>query len=181
MKKTIASFIAILSVILVYGQSNSEIKCRKWKPSSFCDVPNAINLPNIFNMVETYEETIDCKTFDDNVISDDSTILVGVWITFPRSMGAEINLADNFKNISLISKTSGDTLHPGGILLPNLHKDENPAKCMYLSPTSLFKKYSLKYGSKKTCDLIMIFLYAEVGDKIIVDNLLQTEITFIKH
>jgi hypothetical protein len=132
-------------------------------------------------MEETYEQTISCKTFDDNIILGDSTILVGVWITFPGSLGAEINLAANFENISLISKQNGDTLHPGGILLPNLHKDENHEKYMYLSPGSMFKKYLLKYGSKKTCDLIMIFFNAEVGDRIIVKNLLQTEITSITH
>ena len=170
MKKTVLSLLALILGMLVYGQSNSDIKCRIWKPASFHNYPDSVNLPINFKLEDTYEVSVSWRTLDAN------QTLKGVWITFPRSMGAEINLLDEFENISLINKASGATLHPIAILLPNMNDEGNAEKFIYLSPDTRAKKYQMKYGMKKKCDFIMIFRNADIGNKVIVGELLQTEI-----
>ena len=96
MKKIQLIILAIVITVITYAQTNSNIKCRIWKPQSFCDIPDS--LTGIWGIY--------CRQCSWNPINcseiDKMGNMTGVWLTIPTNNGSRFKLKNEFKNISLI-------------------------------------------------------------------------------
>jgi len=170
MKKYLILSIVVCITIITSAQTNSNIKCRIWKPQSFCNIPDS--LTGIWGIY--------CRQCSWNPINcseiDKMGNMTGVWLTIPINNGRRFMLKNEFKNISLIKKIDGKKIHPYAILdFFNYEKNGNPNEQKYIISIKA-KRFFVKLKNDKKFDLILIFPNAEKGDKIIIDKYLETEI-----
>lgn len=166
--------IILFSFCLTFGtiaQKVSIVKCKIWKPESFCTFPDSLKTSGTFCLDCTWKNKT-CKQIDKK------KRLIGVWITFTAENDTSFILANKFKNISLVRKNNKKILHPFAFLHWDQIYVDHKLIFEYIYMTYIRSKhYFLTFKTKVDVDIILIFPYAEEGDKIIIDNFLQAEIT----
>lgn len=171
MKRITIILISIYISIGTFAQKVSIEKCKIWKPASFCTIPDSLKSTGAFCMDCTWKEKT-CKQIDKN------KGLVGIWITFISESDTSFKLDNKFGNISVIKKKSQKAIHPYAFLNWGEYYSDHKMNFGYQYMTYLkSKNYFLTFKSKEKVDVIFIFRGAEKGDKIIIDNFLQAEIT----
>ena len=148
-----------------FSQSKSVIKCSIWKPTSFCNIPDSLNLPS-WRADNLTIESVQCEQLDKK------NNLIGVWIKLSKKDGSSFLLESNFKNISLVKKNNQEKISPEAILWNLAYSDKHG----YISSNFKTNSFKAKFGTHKNIDLIIIFTNAEKGDKIIIDNFVEAEI-----
>ena len=150
-----------------FGQTREVVKCRIWKTKSYCILPPAVNVPSHATYpIGVSSSSILCGELDKQNV-------VGVWLTIRDKDVSKLLLKNNYSNITLIRKDTEETLHPVAYL-NRVGKEGNP---QYLSGKSSFGGgcvYELK--PKERYDIFILFETAEVGDKLIIEDFLETEI-----
>jgi len=128
-----------------------------WKTKSYCDLPKpAFDLR--IDMTECDFDTISCYE------TAHKTNLVGVWITVILNKKTKFNLETQFKNVSLIKNLDGSSVHPSILGFDGFSFMKN------------LKAESFVAHVKNKLNIFVFFPEAKVGDKIIIDNFIQTEI-----
>ncbi len=170
MKKIFITLIALVMTMAVFGQTKEIIKCRIWKTKSFCTLPDSVNVPGAVNYSNTYIKGLSCSDLDKK------ENLVGVWVTFQGKNLTMLSLTSHYENITLVRKNTQEKIHPYAYMERSkpIEKDGKP---QYNSKESTIGtcKYELK--PNKRYDVFIIFEAGQVGDKLIIDNFLETEIT----
>jgi len=166
------SFILLL-LLLSFGaftQEKNETNCRIWKPDNLCDFPDSLNIPQRWSCSSCYWTYKNCKEFDINTWT-------GVWLTFTKETDSTFSLRSHYKNISLVNKNTKKVIHPKAIVwYPIFNKNPN---CLpeYMPKSLRAMKFTVNFIPKEKVDLILIFEKAEKGDKLIIDDFIETEIT----
>lgn len=167
MNKIIIILILTLMSQNTFAQSKSVINCEIWQPNSFCDIPDSlITLPRIIKAKSAFVKTIDCEEL--NKVEN----LKAVWLTLTTKDGASFMFESNFENISLIKSNAENKIHPYAILWD----DSFSSELCYISSDFKTNNYKSKFSFQKKIDLILLFIDAEKGDKIIIDNFIKAEI-----
>lgn len=171
MRNIVLSLIGLFLVINLFAQESKDIKCRIWRPRSYCEMPDSLTGFNSLNCIFCNEDNISCS--DINKMG----FVTAVWITIPVEYGNHFKIKSGFKNISLIKKSDGKIVHPAAIKLSYNNKYKNRFEEKYLSSNIkvFWMNYHLDKNLKKF-DLILIFPSAEKGDKIVFDHYFKTEI-----
>ena len=167
MKKIPTSLVLILITITIFAQPKDNVKCRIWKPASFCDFPEPINFPERIMVISGIQQTAPCE------LIDKTNNLVGIWVTFPKGEVSKLNLTNGFKNIKLVGKNLRDTIYPNSLIMRDNSYLTLREYC-YLSSNTKAEDCYMMLGDKKEYELIMLFKQAEIGDKLIIDNFLES-------
>jgi hypothetical protein len=171
MKRITIFFFSIFLIIGSFAQKVSIEKCKIWKPASFCTIPDSLKSTGAFCMDCTWREKT-CKQIDKK------KGLVGIWITFTSESDTSFQLKNNFSNVSVIKKNSQKAIRPYALLNWGEYYSHHRMNFGYQYMTYLrSKNYFLTFKSKAKVDVIFIFRGVEKGDKIIINNFLQAEIT----
>jgi len=170
MKRLFIVLIFFSVTISVFGQPREVVKCRIWKTKSFCQLPNAVSVP------ETAKYSVGASVSNISCSELDKQNLVGVWVTIREKNVSELRLKNNFSNIRLIRKDTEEALFPIAYVSRSkpIGKEGNP---QYLSNKSTFGGeciYELK--PKERYDIFILFESVEVGDKLVIDNFLEAVI-----
>lgn len=173
MKKILLVALLYNLSISFYGQNSINSKIEIWQPSSFCNIPETINIDYRISCKECSWDYIDCAKLDKKKLKS-------VIITFNSKKDSTFNFTTKFENIYLISKESGKKIHPCSILMADKEVliDEDNIQFVQAYMTNKFKanKYVLAFDLDKDYNLILLFDAANVGDTIIVENFIQNEI-----
>ena len=163
-------FFIILTMSLwansVFGQTKEIITCRIWKTESFCTLPASANVPSGVFYDSASMRVVSCDKLDEKN-------LVGVWVTFQGINRDGLPLKNQYKSISLIRKKTKEVLHPVAYMERADHARYTP---VFMSNESVFEKCVFELKPKEKYDLFIIFETAEVGDKLIIENFLETVI-----
>ena len=172
MKKISLLIIAIIIAVASNAQTNSDIKCRLWKPKSYCDIPDTLtSVSNSICQVCIMNE-LSCSGIDS--LKDKA----GVWLTIPSKYGSSFKIKSRFKNISLVKKSNCKKNHPCAILnfYDTNYKKKYKKNIGYISKVLKAIGFTVYLKNDSKVDLILIFPEAEIGDKIIIKNYIQAEI-----
>jgi hypothetical protein len=168
MKKIIITLTAVVMSIASFGQNDSTVTGHIWKPKSFCQLPESINVHGGINYSYASIRGISCQELD-------TMKSTGVWVTFQGKNVSELHMTSHYENISLISMDGKNIVHPIAYL--ERAKSSYNGEPEYAYYTSTAEVYYFSLEPKKKYDLFIIFKDAKVGDKIIIDNFLETIIT----
>ena len=172
MKKGLLIVVLSFFTVAAFGQAREIIKCRIWKPKSFCEIPNTVNIPeNAKFSVGVSITNMQCSELDKmkNVMA--------IWVTVREKNVNELRLKDNFNNVRLIRKESGDTLQPIAYMSRSKPAGKAEGNPQYLSSKSSFGGecvYELK--PRERYDLFIVFETVEAGDKLIIDDFFEAEV-----
>jgi len=169
MKKIIITLTAVVMTIAVFGQTESIVKCSIWKPKSYCQLPDSISYFKGLNFSNASMVGISCRQLDT------MHNCVGVRVTFQDKNVSSLDMKSHYENISLVINNGKQTIHPIAFL-------ENPKSNYnglpeYMDNTSTADKYNIALEPRKRYDLFIIFSSASIGDKLIIENFLETKIT----
>ncbi len=165
----------------VIGNGMTEEPKVYYTTSPFKASPNAKSFlwqPSSFNHnVEVVRGTLraDCNSCDFNYISGaqlDGKNYKGVWMHVTRDKKIKFKLETSLKNISLI-RTEGNkcvAVHPLAIGIGGPEKNGNNWE--YLS--NKFKTNGVTYTFGDHIDFYFIFEDARAGDKLVIDNFVET-------
>jgi len=174
----IKRFYALLFIFILtcpaFAQNSNDINCKIWKPESFCQIPESVNIPcYIFGKDCTWNFKT-CREIDKE------NDLTGIWITFVKSPDSTFVLEDKFQNISLVKKNGENKIHPKAILWYNRHEtpvdNDNETVLEYMTSDFKAKEYKVTFKPGEKTDLILLFREAEEGDEIIIDDFLTSKI-----
>jgi hypothetical protein len=170
MKNICLIFILTFLSAISFAQKNSVLKCKIWKPESFCNLPDSLNIPM---SITGRNCTWDFKTCEE---INKEGLLTGVWLSFKRVSDSCFFLESKYKNISLVKKSNKEVVHPSAILWFNSHDlDNNNCKAGFEYMTVFkVKYYKVNFKPKEKTDMILLFREAENGDEIIIDDFIQT-------
>ena len=154
--------ILIMSLMqtLSSAQSISDIKCKLWDYKRLFDVPDSVYLAD---KLVAYNAEITIKYFDE---FDKQANTKCIWLTFYNNKKYKLHMQSDFANIKLVTKSSGNIIHPIALL---------KSKKNFITELKA-KKFVYTLNARRTVHVVMLFDNAEEGDKIIIDNLLETEI-----
>ncbi|OFX29113.1 MAG: hypothetical protein A2X08_01385 [Bacteroidetes bacterium GWA2_32_17] len=145
---------------LTLAQNKTEIECKIWNPNSFCVIPDSIYLADRVFAIHSEWKEDKCEHIDS------LKNLTGVWLTFNIKKGCSLSFKTNFDNIKLIKKGSGQKV--GLFAIYTSRK--------YFMTSIKAKKFTYHLKTGRKIDIIMLFPQAEKGDKIIIDDFIETEI-----
>ena len=170
MKKIIITLTAVIMTISAFAQTSEIVKCRIWKPKSFCTLPDSVNVPGAVNYSDTYLVGVSCSKLDKK------KNLVGIWVTFQGKNVNKLSLTSHYENITLVRKDTKEQLHPYAYM-----ERSEPIRAVggpqYNSKESTMERCDFKLEPYKRYDLFILFEAGEEGDKIIISNFLEAEIT----
>ena len=169
MKKLIITLGMSFMAIFAFGQTNEIVEGRIWSPESFCELPESANPPKGIHYSNTMIYGIYCDSLD-------NTNYVCAWITFQGKDVDVLNMKSQYKNISLIRKGTKENLHPIAYLEGksySIRKEGNPK---YVTNESTFEECIYTLKPKEKYDLFIFFEKADIGDKIVIENFLETEL-----
>ena len=171
MRKIFITLAMSLIAVSVFGQTKETVEARIWKTESFCNLPETAKVPSAINYSSTFMYGITCDSLNKEYYT-------GVWITFEEKDVNTMSMKSHYKNISLIQKTTKETLYPVAYMESGYtHRNGAFTKePKYTSNQSTMEecKYILKPREKY--DLFIIFEKAEIGDKVIIEDFLEAEI-----
>lgn len=160
-------FLFLLYSFALSAQKSVVPDCRIWQPASFCDSIREARFFPIWRAGTFFRDEVDCKKLDQDKYA-------GVWLKLNRHYGRKFELKSGLDNIKLVRK-DGSKVTPTAVFFgyPN---EGNPKRPIYLSSGMTTNSLILKYGLRRTADLIMIFPAAEPGDKVIIDDYVEAVI-----
>jgi hypothetical protein len=170
MKTLIIVLLSSVASVLTFAQNISDINCKLWKPTSFCDnVPISI-YPDSAHATDCYWKEITCEQMNKK------KNLVGVILTFKNEVNNTIEYKTKFNNFKIKDKNGRDS-HPTAMAYSaKLVKDgKTISEVKYLTKLKV-KKYENYWKAGSTTDIILLFPNAVKGDKLIIDNFIETEI-----
>jgi len=170
MKKYIITLVVFVMTITAFGQTKEIVKCRIWKTKSFCTLPDSINVPGAVNYTNTKIIGLPCDDLDRKAN------LVGVWVTFKGKNVRTLSMKSHYENITLVRKNSQEKIHPYAYMERSKPIREE-GKPQYNSKESTMGACNFELKANKRYDLFIIFDAGQAGDKLIIDNFLETEIT----
>ena len=171
MKKTSIILIAIFLTLGIYAQKNTKTQCKLWKPANFCNLqPDSFKLPRVIIYDSTSTNSFDCKQINEN------STYKAVRIKLTRKNGSVLRLKSNFSNISLTRKSDNKVIHPFALLWYSGWDKDGKKELFFLSSNFTTTGCKAKFSFMKYVDLILIFTEADLGDKIKIDDYLETEI-----
>ena len=169
MKKLIITLGMSFMAIFAFGQTNEIVEGRIWSPTSFCRLPESANPPIGIRCSQATIYRIYCDSLDNSNYAC-------VWITFQGKNVKALNIKSKYKNISLIRKSTKEKLYPvaylGGISF-SYGEEGNPK---YATSESTFKKCTYPLKPKEKYDLFIFFEKADIGDKVVIEDFLETEL-----
>jgi hypothetical protein len=157
-----------------FAQTKVDATCSLWNPKNFCDLSDTVNISYSIYCRSCTWTTLTCEQMENK------KGLQGVHIRFSSKTDSAFSLTSKFKNISLKKKTTGKIIHPYAILMYGMDFDSKTGKetafVGYMTNRFKVHGYDITYSLNKPYDLIMLFNNAETGDKIVIDNFIETEI-----
>lgn len=166
--------VIIIFILLVFFSFNSncqvltDVKCKLWTPKDYCDAPPSGSFHNIFNELGCD----DCGLHTEECNKLNKPDLIGVSLTFTISSDYMFNVESKFKNIKLL-RADGTKEFPEIILYNNRISDNLQEYILKIEQGCIESKLS----QNKTYHLVMFFKKAKAGDKLIIDNFVNTIIT----
>lgn len=130
--------------------------CKIWNTKDFCNIPKSAKFATSFDCDAVEFDYLDCQTA--NQTSD----LTGVWLTISVNEKSKLNIEDQLKNFILI-KANEKKQYP---LMIKIGADNN-----FWGAKFKAKKITVNYN--KQLDIFLFFKDAAVGDKIIINNLIE--------
>ena len=130
--------------------------CKIWNTKDFCNIPKTAKFAPSFDCDAVEFDYIDCLTANqiDNI--------TGVWLTITTNGKSTFQIENQLKNITLI-KPNNNTQYP---LMIKVGGDNN-----FWGAKFKAKKITINYN--KQIDIFLFFKNAAVGDKIIINNLIE--------
>jgi len=172
--KKFGIILILLSIsFLASSQTKTEAKCSLWKPKTFCDISDTLNVPSALQCIHCTWSTLKCEKIEKK------GNFIGVHIRFSSKTDSTFSLESKFKNITLIKKVGEKKIHPYAILWYGQEFDKDEHMIWYLGymiKKFRAKEYIVKFKPNKPYDLIFLFRKAAQGDKIVIDNFIETEI-----
>jgi len=166
MKRSFIVLVIFVLTISVFGRTKESVKCRIWKTESFCTVPQSANLHSGIHYSDASIRCVSCSKLD-------TQRLVGVWVTFQGINKSKLSMKSQYKNISLIRKNK-EILHP--VAYMERAKPLERYTPVFSGNESTFEKCVFELKPKGKYDLFILFEAAEVGDKLIIEDFLETVI-----
>lgn len=168
--KTISIILIVFSLTLhVFGQKKINTKCRIWQTSDFCNFPDSLNVPKNWAAEDCTWDFKSCESY---------TPLgqTAIWLTFTSDIDSVFFLKSKYENISIVHKSDSKATHPMALLWYKNYYSEKNCIREYMPSTFKAKKCMVNFKPKERTDLILIFSKAEIGDKLIIDNFIETEV-----
>ena len=135
----------------------ARVKCCKiWNTKDFCNIPKTVKFASSFDCDAVEFDYIDCQAA--NQIDD----LTGVWLTIDVNEKSKLKIEDQLKNFILV-KTNNKKQYP---LMIKISGENN-----FWGAKFKAKKITVNYN--KQIDIFLFFKNAAVGDKIIINNLIE--------
>ena len=135
---------------------SANASAKIWNSKNYCNVPNP-NAEFKVNMVECDVDSINCNEL--NQLKN----VVAVWVSVTAGKKASFNLQTNFANVSLL-KSDGSLIHPTIVGFDGYGFIKQ------------LKTESFEARFKNKLNIFLFFPDAKIGDKIIIDNFIQTQI-----
>lgn len=151
----------------IYSQVLTEVKCRMWAPEDYCVVPPSYTFHNVFDTFECR----DCGLYLTECNKLNNPNLKGVSLTFKLSGVFIFNIEAKFKNIKII-RADGSTVFPEVLLYNSKFSDDLLEYITNIDSGCLESKLEVN----RTYHLVMFFKKAEAGDKLVIDNFVNTVI-----
>jgi hypothetical protein len=147
-----------------FGQTDTAVVCRLWKPISYCHLPDSVKLPDVVYFASVTMTAISCFQLD--------TIkgLKGLRVTFKGKNISELHLKSNFENIYVVNKISMDTIHPIAIL--KKQKFENLDEPQYDYCDFQAEDHYFTFIPERKYDLFLLFRNANIGDRLVIEDLI---------
>ena len=130
--------------------------CKIWNTKDFCDVPKSAKFAASFDCDGVEFDYIDCQTA--NQIIE----ITGVWLSIGVNEKSKLKIEDQLKNFILV-KTNNKKQYP---LMIKISGENN-----FWGAKFKAKKITVNYN--KQIDIFLFFKNAAVGDKIIINNLIE--------
>lgn len=130
--------------------------CKIWNTKDFCNIPKTAKFATSFDCDGVEFDYLDCQTA--NQINE----ITGVWLTIGVNEKSKLNIEDQLKNFILI-KANNKKQYP---LMIKIGVDNN-----FWGAKFKAKKITVNYT--KQIDIFLFFKNAAVGDKIIINNLIE--------
>lgn len=161
--------------ILTTAQSLTEVKSVFCSPINICNLSNSLNIPKNISAKECTWKTLTCEQIESK--GD----FIGVHIKFKCKTDIIFSLKSNFKNIKLINKVTEKILHPYAILWNdsefNSTTDTEIPFIGYMTNNFKAEEYNVSCLQNEQYDLILLFEKAELGNKLVIENFIETEIS----
>lgn len=170
MRKIFLFFLIISFSLCSYAQRNVKTKCTIMHTSDYCIPCDSLKFPNVLLFDSAYTHTVVCGEI--NKLS----AAHAVHLVLTRRNGRVFRLETGFKNISLIKKSDGNILHPIAINFPYYSVDDSSKYVKYLTSDFVVSRCVIKFHFKKYIDMVLIFPEANVGDKVVIKDYVETEI-----
>ena len=154
--------------LTAFCQVLTDVKCKLWTPKDYCDAPPSNSFHNIFNDLGC--DDCGLQTEECNKLKNPN--LIGVSLTFTISSDCMFNVESRFKNIKLV-RSDGTKELPEILLYNNNMTGDLQEYLLKIEQGCIESKLS----QNKTYHLVMFFKKAKVGDKLIIDNFVNTVIT----
>ena len=167
MKKILITLTMSLIAISVFGQTKEIVEARIWKMGNFCKLPDSVRIPYA-QKYSAVRSSIPCDFFNKKSYT-------GIWITFEGKDVDDIYMKSHCKNISLVRKTTKDTLYPVAYMAA-VYDNFRFDKPEYLVNATTFENFRYLLNPREKYDLFIIFEKAKPGDRVIIENFLEAKI-----
>lgn len=141
---------------------NRFTKCKLWKPKNFCDIPQKAKLSTSYNVEDAEYDYVSCQDATKNMATTKA-----VWITVDFNGRTKLQLESQLKNIALIKSSNGKSLNP--IMIAAVTDGS-----AFFGRNFKAKKFTANFEGQ--LDIFLFFSEAEIGDTIIIKNLVETVI-----
>jgi hypothetical protein len=139
---------------------NRLTKCKLWKPKKFCDLPKGVNLSSSYDVDDAEYDYVSCQEATKNMAT-----MKAVWVTIKTSGRSKLQLESQLKNITLVGVNNGKLLHP--LMIATVADGST-----FFGNKFKAKKFAAIYNGQM--DFFLFFSEAEIGDKIIINNFIET-------
>lgn len=130
--------------------------CKIWDSKDFCKIPKEAKFADSFDCNAVEFDYIDCLT------ANEIDNITGVWLTITTNGKETFQIENQLKNITLI-KPNNNTQYP---LMIKVGGENN-----FWGAKFKAKKILVHYN--KQIDIFLFFKDATIGDKIIINNLIE--------
>lgn len=149
-----------IQIAKINNQKKSKVtrvkSCKIWNTKDFCNIPKVAKFATSLDCEGVEFDYIDCQTA--NQIND----ITCVWLTIGVTEKSKINIENQLKNFILI-KGNNKKQYP---LMIKIGAENN-----FWGAKFKAKKITVDYN--KQIDIFLFFKNAAVGDKIIINNLIE--------
>ena len=130
--------------------------CKIWNTKDFCNIPKTAKFATSLDCDLVDFDYIDCQT------ANQKNNITAVWLTISVSENSTFQIESDLKNVKLIN-TNGKSQIPLMLYVSGDNK--------FFGANFKAKKMTVHYN--KQIDIFLFFKNAAVGDKIIINNLIE--------